>query len=47
MKYTYIADLTKEEQEGIAKMQKLLTKGKDNQNSNEKNKETQDVDGAR
>ena len=47
IKYTYIADLTKEEQEGIAKMQKLLTKGKDNQNSNEKNKETQDVDGAR
>ena len=28
MKYTYIADLTKEEQEGIAKMQKILKEGK-------------------
>lgn len=49
IKYTYIADLTKEEQEGIAKMQKLLTEGKKAETINKKNNqpESQDVDEAR
>lgn len=49
IKYTYIADLTKEEQEGIAKMQKLLTEGKKAETINKKNNqpESQDVDEER
>lgn len=49
IKYTYIADLTKEEQEGIEKMQKLLTEGKKAETINKKNNqpESQDVDEAR
>ena len=49
IKYTYIADLTKEEQEGIPKMQKLLTEGKKAETINKKNNqpESQDVDEAR